>query len=262
MLALEGITKVFSAGTDRVAAIQGIDLALDRRDFLTVIGSNGAGKSTLLNLIAGVARPTDGRIRLDGEDVTAVPAHLRARQIGRIVQDPLAGTAPSLTVAENLSLATKRGRRTLRLALPKATRRRFGERLAALDIGLEDRMNTAVSLLSGGERQALTVLMATLARPQILLLDEHTAALDPRNAEMILDLTRAFVDRMEMTTLMVTHNMEQAIHTGNRLIMLHKGKVIHRLEGQDKQQATVKRLVDLFALHKVADDELLLGRAG
>ena len=262
MLALEGITKVFCAGTDRVAAIQGIDLALDRRDFLTVIGSNGAGKSTLLNLIAGVARPTDGRIRLDGEDVTAVPAHLRARQIGRIVQDPLAGTAPSLTVAENLSLATKRGRRTLRPALPKSTRRRFRDRLAALDIGLEDRMNTAVSLLSGGERQALTVLMATLARPQILLLDEHTAALDPRNAEMILALTRTFVDRMEMTTLMVTHNMEQAIHTGNRLIMLHKGKVIHRLEGDEKRGATVKRLVDLFALHKVADDELLLGRAG
>ena len=262
MLALEGITKVFSAGTDRVAAIQGIDLALDRRDFLTVIGSNGAGKSTLLNLIAGVARPTDGRIRLDGEDVTGVPAHLRARQIGRIVQDPLAGTAPSLTVAENLSLATKRGKRTLRLALPKSTRRRFRDRLAALDIGLEDRMNTAVSLLSGGERQALTVLMATLAHPQILLLDEHTAALDPRNAEMILDLTRTFVDRMEMTTLMVTHNMEQAIHTGNRLIMLHKGKVIHRLEGDEKRGATVRRLVDLFALHKVADDELLLGRAG
>jgi len=260
MLKLDHVSKTFHSGVDRVVAVREIDLSLAGGDFLTIIGSNGAGKSTLLNLIAGTFPPTSGRVHLAGADVTNVPAHRRARKIGRIVQDPVAGTAPSMTVAENLALASKRGRRTLRLALPRGRRREFRERLAALGIGLEDRLDCRVSLLSGGERQALTMLMATLARPEILLLDEHTAALDPRNAEMIDRLTCEFVDRLGLTTLMVTHNMEQAIQIGNRLIMMHKGEVIHEISDEEKERANVPDLVELFTQHHVVDDELLLER--
>jgi len=262
MLTLERISKTFQSGADRVTAIEEMDLTLERADLLTVIGSNGAGKSTLLNLIAGTFPPTSGRVLLSGTDVTSVSAHRRARRIGRIVQDPLAGTAPSMTVAENLALAVKRGGRTLRLALPRRVRRGFREQLAALGVGLEDRMDCCAALLSGGERQALTVLMATLARPEVLLLDEHTAALDPRNATMITDLTCDFIERQSLTTLMVTHNMEQAIAVGNRLIMMHKGRIVHELAGEEKRCAKVPQLVELFSRHHVADDELLLERVG
>jgi putative ABC transport system ATP-binding protein len=226
-----------------------------------VIGSNGAGKSTLLNLIAGAFSPTSGRVLLDGEDLTGVPAHRRARRIGRIVQNPLAGTAPSMTVAENLALAAKRGGRTLRLALPRRLRHEFRDRLASLEIGLEDRLDCCASLLSGGERQGLTVLMATLARPEVLLLDEHTAALDPRNAALITRLTCGFIEELGLTTLMVTHNMEQAIEVGNRLIMMHKGQIIHELSDGAKHHSTVAELVGLFSRRHVVDDELLLEAA-
>jgi len=260
MLRLDDISKTFVTGADRVVALQGIALELDAGDVLTVIGSNGAGKSTLLNLIAGTYVPTCGTITLGGEEITSVPAHRRAHRIGRIVQNPLAGTAPTMTVAENLALAMRRGGRGLRLALPKRRRAKLGERLAALGIGLEKRLDCPVSLLSGGERQALTVLMATLVPPEVLLLDEHTAALDPRNANLIVYLTQQFVSRLGLTTLMVTHNMEQAIGVGNRLIMMHKGEIIHELQGDEKREATVADLVDLFAAHHVVDDELLLER--
>ena len=258
MLRLTGVSKTFQAGADRVTAIRRTDLALDRGAFLTVIGSNGAGKSTLLHLIAGTFPPTEGRIELDGADVTRMPAYRRARSVGRIVQDPLAGTAPSMTVEENLALAAKRGPRGLRTALPRWRRREFRERLAALSVGLEDRLQCRVSLLSGGERQALAVLMATLVPPELLLLDEHTAALDPKNAAMIIGITRAFVERLDLTTLMVTHNMEQAMTIGTRLIMMHKGEIIEDLRGDRKAEATVSQLVDLFSRHHVVEDELIL----
>jgi len=260
MLGLEGVSKTFQTGADRVDAIRETNLSLARGDVLTIIGSNGAGKSTLLSLIAGTYPPTSGRILLGDVDVTTVPAYRRAKRIGRIVQDPLAGTAPSMTVAENLALATKRGPRSLCLALPRRRQRQFREQLAALNIGLENRLSCRVGLLSGGERQALAVLMATLVPPEILLLDEHTAALDPSNATMIIQLTRSFVEHLRLTTLMVTHNMEQAIEVGNRLIMMHKGKIIEQLCAEKKTCATVPQLIDLFTNHAVVDDEVLLDR--
>jgi len=258
MLTLERVTKAFHSGSDRVVAVEDINLVLDTGQLLTIIGSNGAGKSTILNLIAGSFPPTSGRILLAGRDITPVPAHNRAQRIGRIVQDPLAGTAPTMTVAENLALALKRGRRSLRPALTRRLRSEFRDQLERLDVGLENRLDCAVSLLSGGERQALTVLMATFVPPEVLLLDEHTAALDPHNATMITDLTCQFVERLGLTTLMVTHNMEQAINVGDRLIMMHKGQVIHDMSGEEKRRATVPELVKLFARHRVADDALLL----
>ncbi len=261
MLSLDRVSKIFHSGADRVEAICEMDLFLAEGDFLTIIGSNGAGKSTLLNLIAGTVIPTTGRISLNKKDVTTVPAYRRARSIGRIVQDPLAGTAPAMTVTENLALAMKRHGRGLRLALPRKLRRRFHDQLEALGIGLESRLNCPVSLLSGGERQALAVLMATLVPPKLLLLDEHTAALDPSNAIMIVRLTESFVDRSGLTTLMVTHNMEQAIAAGNRLVMMHKGEIIHELHGGEKRHTTVEELVNLFSQRHIADDELLLDRA-
>jgi len=258
MLVLDRVSKTYVAGADRVEALRDVSLSLAKSDFLTIIGSNGAGKSTLLNLVAGTVLPTAGRVRMDDTDVTGIAAHRRARWIGRIVQDPLAGTAPQMTVVENLALALKRGRRGLRPALPRARKRELRDRLAALGLGLEARMDCAVSLLSGGERQALTVLMATLVPPRVLLLDEHTAALDPSNATMIVELTASFVKRYGLATLMITHNMEQAIAVGNRLIMMHKWEVIHEVADEAKRQATVESLVQLFAGRHVVDDELLL----
>jgi len=260
MLVLERVSKTYLAGADRVHALREVDLCLGQRDFLTIIGSNGAGKSTLLNLIAGTVLPTQGSIRMEDADITRVPAHRRARSIGRIVQDPLAGTAPQMTVAENLALAMRRQGRGLRPALPRVVKRQLRDRLAALGLGLETRMDCAVSLLSGGERQALTVLMATLVPPRLLLLDEHTAALDPANAAMIVELTASFVKRCGLATVMITHNMEQAIAVGNRLIMMHKGEVIHEVAGTSKRNVTVEGLVQLFAADQIVDDELLLDR--
>ncbi len=261
MLTLQGVSKTFRSGADTVEAIRRIDLALAPADFLTIIGSNGAGKSTLLNLVAGVVPPTAGRILLAGADVTDLPAYRRARRVSWIVQNPLAGTAPSMSVAENLAFARLRGRRTLRHALSRAIRRDLANRVAALGIGLEQRLNCRVGLLSGGERQALAVLMATLARPEVLLLDEHTAALDPRNAALILRLTCSFVDEMQLTTLMVTHNMAQAIEVGNRLVMMHRGEILDELAGEAKVTATVAQLVAYFSRRDMADDRLLLDDA-
>ena len=258
MLELNGIRQVFRSGQDEVVALDRIDLHLDRGDFLSIIGSNGAGKSTLLGVIAGVLVPTAGRVLIAGEDLTTTPAWRRARRIGRIVQNPLSGTAPTMTIAENMALALKRSGRSFFPALTKRRRRLFAEELSPLGMGLEHRLDVPAYLLSGGERQALTVTMATLAEPDILLLDEHTAALDPANARLIADLTEAHVKRTRLVTLAVTHNMEQAIRLGNRLIMMHKGAIILSLEGEEKSGTSVGRLVELFARRHIVDDALLL----
>ena len=258
MLELKGIRQVFRSGQDEVVALDRIDLHLDRGDFLSIIGSNGAGKSTLLGVIAGVLVPTAGQVLIGGEDLTTTPAWRRARRIGRIVQNPLSGTAPTMTIAENMALALKRSGRSFVPAITKRRRRLFGEELSPLGMGLEHRLDVPAYLLSGGERQALTVTMATLAEPDILLLDEHTAALDPANARLIADLTEAHVKRTRLVTLAVTHNMEQAIRLGNRLIMMHKGAIILSLEGKEKRGTSVGRLVELFARRHIVDDALLL----
>jgi putative ABC transport system ATP-binding protein len=261
MLKIERVSKTYRSGPDTVVAVREVSLFLARGDFLTIIGSNGAGKSTLLNLIAGVVPLTSGRIVLGEDDVSAAPAYRRARRVSWIVQNPLAGTAPSMSVAENLALAASRGTRTLRPALSRTLRYEIHRRLEALGIGLEKRLDCRVSLLSGGERQALAVLMATLARPEVLLLDEHTAALDPRNAALITQLTCDFVERLGLTVLMVTHNMAQALEVGNRLMMMHRGEILYELAGEEKRTASVPQLVEFFAQREVADDRLLLGRA-
>jgi len=259
MLRIEQVSKTYRSGPDTVVAVREVSLFLARGDFLTIIGSNGAGKSTLLNLIAGVVPLTSGRIVLGEDDVSAASAYRRARRVSWIVQNPLAGTAPSMSVAENLALAASRGTRTLRPALSRRLRHEIHCRLEALGIGLEQRLDCRVSLLSGGERQALAVLMATLARPEVLLLDEHTAALDPRNAALITQLTCDFVERLGLTVLMVTHNMAQALEVGNRLVMMHRGEVLYELAGEEKRTASVPQLVEFFAQREVADDRLLLG---
>jgi putative ABC transport system ATP-binding protein len=261
MLKMEAVSKLFVSGRDRVTALSDLHLEMERGEFLTVIGSNGAGKTTLLNVISGTTSPTAGKVWIAGREVTSVPAHRRARWIARIVQDPLQGTSPNLSIAENLALATKRSHRGLRPALPRALRRRLVGLLREHAMGLERRMDDPVCLLSGGERQALAVTMATLAHPHLLLLDEHTAALDPHNARRISLLTRAFVEELELTTVMVTHNMEQAIEMGSRLVMMHKGAFVVELEGEEKQRATVADLVELFSRRHIAEDELLLTRA-
>jgi len=261
MLVLDRVRRVFQSGPDRVVALGGIDLELAAGDFLTVIGSNGAGKTTLLNVIAGVIPPTEGRIRIGGIDVTAVSAHRRARRCARIVQNPLTGTAPSMTIAENLAIASRRSGRRLRCAIDRHRRSEMAEMLRTLGMGLERRLDDPVQLLSGGERQALTVVMATLARPDLLLLDEHTAALDPANVARIARLTRAFIEDLGITTIMITHNMEQALELGNRLMMMHKGEIVCDLAGEEKRRASVGQLVEWFTASHIADDELLLERS-
>lgn len=260
MLTLESIRKTFRSGQDLVVALGGVDLKLSKGDFLTVIGSNGAGKSTLLNIIAGSILPTAGRVSINEEDVTLVPAYRRARWIGRITQDPLSGTAPSMTIAENLALAAKRSRRSFCLAITRRKRLEMAERMHSLGMSLERRLDDPVSLLSGGERQALTVTMATLADPQILLLDEHTAALDPTNALKVSQLTQEFVMKTGIATIMVTHNMEHAILLGNRLIMMNKGEIVYQFADSEKATLEVPDLVDLFRKRHICDDELLLER--
>jgi len=258
MLRLERVSKRFVSGRDEVIALADVDLALDRGEFLTIIGSNGAGKTTLLNVVCGTVLPTVGRVWMAGHDVTTVPPHRRARWLARIVQDPLQGSAPNLSIAENLALASRRHRRGLRRALPGRLRRRLRELLREHAMGLERRMDDPVCLLSGGERQALAVTMATLSRPDVLLLDEHTAALDPHNAQRISRLTEGFVRELDLTTMMVTHNMEQAIAMGNRLLMMHKGQFIVEIAGEAKARARVCDLVELFAKRDVSEDALLL----
>lgn len=247
-LTIEGLQKTFYPGTvNEVRALRGIDLSLQAGEFVTVVGSNGAGKSTLLNAIAGVISPDRGRILLNGEDVTRQGEVERARRIGRVLQNPLAGTAPSLTIAENLSLALSRGKpRGLRRAITPAKRQRFAEELTQLGLGLERRLQDRVGLLSGGQRQALSLLMATIQRPDILLLDEHTAALDPRTAALIADLTNRWVREHRLTTVMITHNLEQAIRLGDRLIMMHEGTILFHVSGAEKAGLTVDGLRAAF----------------
>lgn len=264
MLKLENVSKLFNPGTpDEKIALLGIDLELKAGDFVTIIGSNGAGKSTLMNIISGVMKPDLGEARIEGSTLSHLAEYQRARWIGRVFQDPMAGTAPHMTIEENLAMAYKRGqKRGLSLGVNAARRTMFREELSRLGIGLENRLRAKVGLLSGGERQALSLLMATFTKPQILLLDEHTAALDPSRAELITKLTETIVREMKLTTLMVTHNMDQAIRLGNRLIMMDKGSIILDIDADRKKDLTVEHLLKEFEAisgHKLADDRMMLG---
>ena len=249
MLDLIDIRKTFNAKTvNEKVALNGVNLHLEDGDFVTVIGGNGAGKSTILNAIAGVWPVDEGRIIIDGTDVTNLSEHRRANLLGRVFQDPMTGTAATMQIEENLALAARRGqKRTLRVGITRAEREEYREKLKTLGLGLEDRMTTKVGLLSGGQRQALTLLMATLKKPKLLLLDEHTAALDPRTAEKVLHLSRQIIEENHLMTMMVTHNMRDAIAYGNRLIMMHEGRIILDIAGEQKQHLTVEMLLEQFA---------------
>lgn len=259
MLKVDNLTKKFFPGTpNELTAVDDLDLEMTDGDFLTVIGSNGAGKTTFLNLIAGTTSPTRGRIFLDSQEVTQVPEYDRAELVGRVFQEPGRGTASGMTVAQNLVLALNKGHKSLRMGVNRERRKFFKEELGKLGLGLENRLDEKVVHLSGGQRQALAVLMATLTMPKILLLDEHTASLDPKNAGKILDVTRKLVSEKELTTIMVTHDMSQAIDLGNRLVMLHRGSMICDVNNQKKEELTVDKLVELFSKKDIVDDELLL----
>ena len=263
MLDLINVRKTFNKGTiNQRVALDGINLHLEDGDFVTVIGGNGAGKSTMLNAVAGVWPVDDGRIILDGEDITALPDYKRAKYIGRVFQDPMMGTAPNMQLEENLALAMRRGqRRGLGWGVTRAEREEYREKLRGLGLGLEDRMTAKVGLLSGGQRQALTLLMASLRRPKLLLLDEHTAALDPATAAKVLELSDRIVRENELTAMMITHNMKDAIVHGNRLIMMNEGRIILDIEGEEKQHLTKRDLLDKFAEvagMQVESDEVLL----
>ena len=263
MLEIKNISKTFNPGTiNEKKALQDLSLTLKDGDFVTVIGGNGAGKSTLLNAVAGVWPVDCGSILLDGEDITALPEHKRAKYIGRVFQDPMMGTAPNMQMEENLALALRRGqRRGLRWGVTKAERQEYREKLKTLGLGLEDRMTVKVGLLSGGQRQALTLLMASLRKPKLLLLDEHTAALDPATAAKVLELSDQIVAENGLTALMITHNMSDAIKHGNRLIMMDQGRIILDIEGEDKKHLTKQQLIEKFAQvagYQIDSDETLL----
>lgn len=255
MLELEAISKTFLPGTvNERKALVNINLTLHDSEFVTVIGSNGAGKSTLLNVVAGSIKPDIGNVLIDGEVVTRLTDYQRARYIGRVFQNPSLGTAPHMTIEENLSIAAERGkRRTLGMGVTKAKRQYYREHLATLHQGLETRLGDWVGLLSGGQRQSLSLLMATFTQPKILLLDEHTAALDPQRAALVTDLTAKLVDEHRLTTLMVTHNMEQALRLGSRLIMMHEGRIILDVRGEQKAAMSVKDLLQEFEQIKGAE---------
>lgn len=263
MLKLSHVKKTFNRGTvTEKRALTGVDLTLADGDFVTVIGGNGAGKSTLLNMIAGVYPLDSGTIELDGEDISRLSEPKRAKYLGRVFQDPMRGTAADMQIEENLALAKRRGqRRGLRWGITKEERAEYAELLKRLDLGLETRMQAKVGLLSGGQRQALTLLMATLTNPRVLLLDEHTAALDPKTASKVLELTDQIVAERQLTTLMVTHNMNDAIRLGNRLIMMHEGRVIYDVAGEEKRALTVSDLLQKFeevSGGELANDRMLL----
>ena len=263
MLEVKQIWKTFNAGTvNEKQALRGISLTLNDGDFCTVIGGNGAGKSTLLNAVAGTFPVDAGSISLGGVDVTKLPEHKRAQYIGRVFQDPMLGTAPTMQIEENLALAARRGKsRGLRWGITKTEREDYIQRLKILDLGLEERLTSKVGLLSGGQRQALTLLMATLIKPQLLLLDEHTAALDPKTAAKVLDATDRLVAKDHLTTLMITHNMKDAISHGNRLIMMYEGRIVIDVSGEEKKKLTVPQLLELFSKVSGSDeagDKLLL----
>ncbi len=245
MLKMKGVTKTFNAGTvNEKRVIDALDLELRDGEFAAIIGANGAGKSTLFNLICGSVVQDCGTIELGGKDISLLPEHRRARQIGRLFQDPMRGSAPGMTIEENLAMALGRG--SWFSTVSKADRELFRERLALLDMGLEDRLRQPVGLLSGGQRQALTLVMATLVPPEILLLDEHTAALDPGTGEKVLALTRRIVEENALTCLMITHNMQSALELGSRTIMMDKGRIIMDISGAERERTTVQDLVERF----------------
>ena len=264
MLDIINVEKTFNPGTiNEKKALNGINLHLDEGDFVTVIGGNGAGKSTMLNAVAGVFPIDSGKIIIDGEDLTKQAEHKRAKHIGRVFQDPMLGTAAGMMIEENLAIASRRGKTPgLGWSFSDAQHDQFVELLKELDLGLENRMTAKVGLLSGGQRQALTLLMATLKKPKLLLLDEHTAALDPKTAEKVLTLTDKIVSRDKLTTLMITHNMRDALRFGNRLIMLHNGRVIIDVEGEEKANLEIPDLLRMFEKASgdvMANDRMLLG---
>lgn len=264
MLEIQNIYKTFNAGTvNEKTALNGVSLTLDDGDFVTVIGGNGAGKSTLLNAVAGVWQVDEGSVTIDGTNVTRLPEHKRAKFIGRVFQDPMMGTAATMQIEENLALAMRRGKaRTLRAGITKAERERYRELLKILDLGLENRLTSKVGLLSGGQRQALTLLMATLQRPKLLLLDEHTAALDPKTAKNVLTLTQKIIAENHLTAMMVTHNMKDALEYGNRTIMMHEGKIILDIDAETKKRIRVEDLLVMFEKasgSEINNDRMLLG---
>jgi putative ABC transport system ATP-binding protein len=248
MLEINQIRKTFNSGTpNEVRALQGVDLILKDESFVAIIGTNGSGKTTLLNAVAGTFFVDSGSIRLEGHDLTHWPEHQRAKLIGRVFQNPFSGTAPHMTIAENLALATRRGlARGVGWALNKSLARDFRERVRTLNMGLEDRLDNAIGSLSGGQRQALTLLMATWLKPKLLLLDEHTAALDPKSADQVIALTDEIVKREKLTTLMVTHSMHQAVNLGDRLIMMNRGKITQDFQGAEKRRLRVDDLLTRF----------------
>jgi putative ABC transport system ATP-binding protein len=248
MLEIADIKKTFHAGTpNEVRALRGVSLTIERSSFVCVIGTNGSGKSTLLNAVAGAFLTDSGRICLDGADITRWPEHRRAKLIGRVFQDPFSGTAPSMTIAENLALAARRGQpRGLRFALSTGRRGELRDRVAAMGLNLEDRLNNPIGTLSGGQRQSLTLLMAGLLKPSLLLLDEHTAALDPKSADQVIRLTQEFISRDKLTTLMVTHSMQQAASLGDRVIMMDRGRVAFDISGQAKRRLRPEDLLSRF----------------
>ncbi|WP_432357237.1 ABC transporter ATP-binding protein [Sporosarcina sp. UB5] len=263
MLKLEQINKIFNEATlDEKIALDEINLELTSGDFVTVIGSNGAGKSTMLNMISGALTPDFGKIEIAGKDVTKLPEYVRSRMIGRVFQDPMAGTAPTMTIEENLAMAYSRDKkRVLRRGVDKKRREFFRSSLETLHLNLENRLNAKVGMLSGGERQALSLLMATFTQPSILLLDEHTAALDPSRAELITNLTKELVEKDQLTTLMITHNMQQALDLGNRLIMMDKGQIILEVGAEEKKGLTIDKLMAEFQRirgEKLTSDKALL----
>ena len=263
MLKIENVVKTFNPGTvNEKVALNGLNLHLKEGEFVTVIGGNGAGKSTMLNAVAGVWGVDSGKILIGGVDVTSLPEYKRAKYIGRVFQDPMMGTAATMQIEENLALAARRGKpRTLRPGITKAEREDYIEQLKILDLGLENRMTAKVGLLSGGQRQALTLLMATLQKPKLLLLDEHTAALDPKTAAKVLEATQRIVEKNQLTTMMIPHNMRDAIAYGNRLIMMYEGHIVVDVSGEEKKNLTVEQLLNLFSQASgsdEADDKLLL----
>ena len=261
MLELRNIKKTFFPGTvNEKVALNGIDLVLEDGDFVTIIGGNGAGKSTMLNAISGVWKPDHGQVIIDGIDVTHLPEHKRAKYLGRVFQDPMMGTAKDMEIEENLARALRRGkRRGLKWRITREERESYRQILADLDLGLETRLTHKVGLLSGGQRQAVTLLMATINTPKVLLLDEHTAALDPKTAAKVLEITDRIVEKDHLTTLMITHNMKDAIAHGNRLIMMHEGRIIIDVKGEEKKKLTVEDLLAMFA--KASGSEFANDRA-
>jgi len=265
MLDIINVEKTFNPGTiNEKKALNGINLHLDEGDFVTVIGGNGAGKSTMLNMIAGVYPVDCGNIIVDGVDVTRLPEYKRAKYLGRVFQDPMTGTAADMQIEENLALAAHRGkRRTLRAGITAKERKEYKELLKILDLGLEDRLTAKVGLLSGGQRQALTLLMATLKKPKLLLLDEHTAALDPKTAKKVLDITEDIVAKNNLMTIMITHNMADAIRVGNRLIMMHEGQIVVDVKGEEKKKLTIEQLLQMFEASsgtQMTSDKVMLSK--